>query len=57
MAPYETSVFSEHPPYATYRVWSKRQRRWVTLTFIEFQAWLTRPDLDPVEFADGEVAS
>jgi len=26
-------------------------------TFNKYQAWLTRPDLDPAEFASGEVAS
>lgn len=58
MAPYnEASLLIEPPPYSTYTVWSKRERRWVTLTFVEYQAWLTRPDLDPVEFASGEVAS
>ena len=57
MTPYNTSALTEHPPFRTYRVWSKRQRRWVTLTFAEYQAWLARPDLDPGEFASGEVAS
>ena len=58
MAPYyDTSVPTDHPPYRTYRVWSKRERRWVTLTFDQYQAWLSRPDLDPAEFAASEVAS
>jgi hypothetical protein len=56
MTPYTTTL-TEHPPYSTYRVWSKRQRRWVTLSFDEYQAWLTRPDLDPAEFAIDEVTS
>jgi hypothetical protein len=29
----------------------------MAMTFIEYQAWLARPDLDPAEFASGEVAS
>jgi hypothetical protein len=48
---------SEHPPYINYKVWSKRERRWLTLTFAEYQAWLARPDLDPAEFATAERAS
>ena len=57
MAPYDTSTFYEHPPYSTYRVWSERERRWIAMTFDGYQAWLTRPDLDPVAFATGEMAS
>jgi hypothetical protein len=57
MTPYNTSTLTEHPPYNTYRVWSRQERRWVSLTFDEYQAWLTRPDLDPAEFDSGEVAS
>ena len=57
MTPYKTSTSTEHPPYSSYRVWSQRERRWVSLAFDEYQAWLTRPDLDPAEFASGEVAS
>ena len=32
------------------RVWSDRAERWVTMEFRQYQAWLARPDLDPVEF-------
>jgi len=53
----ETSSLTEPPPYAFYRVWSDREHRWVGMTFVEYQAWLTRPDLDPTEFASSEVAS
>ncbi len=52
-----TSVVADHPPHAVYRMWSERERRWVGMTFNQYQAWLTRPDLDPAEFAAGEVAS
>ena len=57
MTPNNTSTLTEHPPYNTYRVWSRQERRWLSLTFDEYQAWLTRPDLDPAEFDSGEVAS
>jgi len=58
MAPYyDAAMLTESPPYSSYRVWSQRERRWLALTFDEYQAWLTRPDLDPAEFASGEVAS
>jgi len=53
----DTFVVADHPPYSNYRAWSEREYRWVSLTFDEYQAWLTRPDLDPAEFAIGEVAS
>jgi len=53
----DTATLAEHPPFPAYRAWSERERRWVAMTFIEYQAWLTRPDLDPAEFAAGEVAS
>jgi hypothetical protein len=52
-----TSVATDYPPFTAYNAWSERERRWVTMTFIEYQAWLTRPDLDPTKFASGEVAS
>jgi len=52
-----TLTLTEHPPFPTYWAWSERERRWVAMTFVEHQAWLTRPDLDPAEFASGEVAS
>ena len=35
--------------------WSEQERRWVTMTFHENQAWLARPDLDPLEFASHQV--
>ncbi len=54
MTPCTTSTVTGHPPYSTFRVWSRRERRWVTLTFFEYQAWLARPDLDPVEVASTE---
>ena len=53
----DTFVVADHPPYPVYRVWSEQERRWVGMTFNEYQAWLTRPDLDPAEFASGQVAS
>jgi hypothetical protein len=53
----DTLIVTEHPPFPAYRASSERERRWVAMTFDEHQAWLARPDLDPVEFAFGEVAS
>jgi len=53
----DTPMPTEYPPSLAYQAWSERGRRWVAMTFNEHQAWLTRPDLDPVEFAPGEVAS
>jgi len=50
-------MMTEHPPFPAYRAWSERERRWLTMTFEEYQAWLSRPDLDPLEFTSGEVAS
>ena len=47
----------EHPPYNAYGAWSEREHRWVPMTFVEHQARLARPDLDPVELASGEKAS
>jgi hypothetical protein len=52
-----TDTMTEHPPFPEYRAWSEREYRWIAMTFDEYQAWLTRPDLDPTEFAIGEVAS
>ena len=46
-----------HPPPVAYRAWSEKGRRWIDMTFPEHRAWLTRPDLDPMEFATGELAS
>lgn len=37
--------------------WSEGGRRWINMTFNENQAWLARPDLDPVAFASHEVMS
>ncbi len=45
------------PSYYGYWAWSEQAQRWIDLTFQEHRAWLTRPDLDPVEFASGVVAS
>ena len=57
MALYDTSAFTESSHYFIYPVWSQGEHRWINLTFTEYQSWLTRPDLDPGEFAAGEVAS
>ena len=58
MAPYcDISHPSEHPNFPEYQAWSEREHRWVILAFFDYQAWLTRPDLDPADFADREVAS
>jgi len=35
---------------AASRVWSDHAQRWVLMEFGQYQAWLARPDLDPVEF-------
>jgi len=53
----EGFVALDPPPFPTYRAWSDRERQWVGLTFNQYQAWLTRPDLDPAGFSSGEVAS
>ena len=53
----DTFVVADYPPFPAYRAWSERERRWVAMTFNGYQAWLTRPDLDPAEFASREVAS
>jgi len=50
-------MLSQRELFPIYSAWSEREHRWVTMTFDEYQAWLTRPDLDPVEFASDEVAS
>ena len=42
---------------ASYSAWSDQERRWVEMTFPRYQAWLTRPDLDPAEFDSDEVTS
>jgi len=56
MAPYsDTFVPTESPLDSTRMAWSKHKRQWVTMTFVEFQAWLARPDLDPAEFSSGEM--
>jgi hypothetical protein len=53
----DTSVVADYPPFHDYSAWSEQERRWIGMTFDEYQAWLARPDLDPAEFASGEVAS
>ena len=53
----DISVPTDPPPLPTYPAWSEREHRWVAMTFVEHRAWLTRPDLDPAEFASGQVAS
>jgi len=50
-------MMTEYPPFLVYRAWSDRERRWLAMTFVEHQAWLARPDLDPAEIALGELAS
>ncbi len=50
-------MLTQRELFPTYSALSERERRWVALTFYEHQAWLARPDFDPVEFASGEVAS
>ena len=58
MAPHNTSTLTDHARIPEYQsAWSERERRWVVLTLDEHRAWLARPDLDPVEFAFGELAS
>jgi len=34
-----------------HQAWSEVERRWITMTFHEHQAWLARPDRDPSDFA------
>jgi|GEM_PF-4254073 len=50
-------MLSQRELFPIYSAWSEREHRWVAMTFDEHQAWLARPDLDPVEFASGELAS
>jgi len=48
MAPsFDSSTLADASLCDTYRAWSEQKHRWVTMTFIEYQAWLARPDLDP----------
>jgi len=49
------SRFTALPQDLAYRVWSEGERRWIGMTFYENQAWLARPDLDPVEFGSHQV--
>jgi len=39
------------------RAWSDRAQRWVRMDFVGYQAWLARPDLDPVDFEINEHAT
>jgi hypothetical protein len=51
------SCSTQGSPLRAFSAWSELERRWVVMTFQEHQAWLARPDLDPIEFATSEVAS
>jgi hypothetical protein len=44
-------MLTEFPSPLVHWAWSEGGRRWVNMTFDENQAWLARPDLDPVTFA------
>jgi hypothetical protein len=47
-----TTRLADPPPLPfVHPAWSEAERRWISMTFYENQAWLARPDLDPVEFA------
>jgi len=49
-------AMTELPPLPfIHWAWSEDERRWISMTFHENQAWLARPDLDPVEFAFHQV--
>jgi hypothetical protein len=43
-------ALADRQPLRAYRAWSEHECRWVDMTFARYQAWLARPDLDPVEF-------
>ena len=47
---------TEHSPVPFYSAWSERECRWITMDYAEYQSWLSRPDLDPVEFASDETS-
>jgi hypothetical protein len=51
---HDSSVSMEPTTLAAYRAWSDQESQWVGLTFAEYQAWLSRPDLDPTDFVAGE---
>ena len=57
VSPAGTFMLTQRELFPIYSAWSEREHRWVTMTFYEHQAWLARPDRDPVEFASSEVAS
>ena len=44
------------PSCHDYWAYSEKVQCWVAMTFQEHQAWLARPDLDPVEFASDHVS-
>jgi len=44
-------------PAHSYWAWSEKRRQWIAMTFPQHQAWLARPDLDPIEFVHGDEAS
>jgi hypothetical protein len=43
-----------YPQYHGYWAWSERGQRWLAMTFQEHQAWLARPDLDPLDFVTAQ---
>jgi len=47
----------EHWQITTYPAWSDQEHRWVDMTFLRYQSWLARPDLDPAEFASDHGVS
>jgi hypothetical protein len=49
------SIPTAVPQDLTYWAWSEKECRWVSMTFYENQAWLARPDLDPVGFVPYEA--
>jgi len=53
----DARIVGTPPSPVVYRAWSEQGRRWIDMTFPEHRAWLTRPDLDPMEFAPREEAS
>jgi hypothetical protein len=48
---HDTLTLTGFPSPLVHWAWSETERRWVNMTFDEYQAWLARPDLDPVTIA------
>ncbi len=47
----QSLTINEFTPRPEYLAWSDREQQWVAMSFCRYQAWLSRPDLDPGQFA------